>query len=474
MKIRNPRTGEDDYEVAPLDQRSVAFEAQRLRKGQVYWSAKTPKQRGEVLIQWAHAIEASMGNVIPALTADTGRAGISKIEAASVPAQIRRWAEQAPQLIAAGQPTGQQTSNASITTSTHLVPYQLIGVISPWNFPMILALIDAIPALMAGCAVLVKPSEVTPRFIGPLMETVRSIPELAAVLSIIEGDGTTGAAMISNVDYICFTGSVRTGRRVAEAAAAVFIPASLELGGKDPMIILADADPEKAAAIALRSSLVNTGQACQSIERIYIAREISGPFLESLVQQGETVKFNYPNIEEGHIGPFIFEKQAEIAQAQIDDAVAKGAKLLAGGKLEKLGGGLYLKPTILIDVTPEMDVIAKENFGPVLPVTIFDNTEDAIAQANATVFGLSAAVISGSIDEAEKVASRLNAGAVSINDGALTSMIWEAEKSSFGLSGLGASRMGTSGLMRFFRKRVLIRQSGEAAQITAFAEENFA
>jgi len=473
MKIRNPRTGKADYEIAPLGVEAVADEAKRLRDAQKAWVTKTPEERGAILLQWADAIEAHLGAIIPALTADTGRGGISKIEAAGVPGQIRRWAAMAPQLMADGQPVDQPTSVPTITTSTRLVPYGLVGVISPWNFPMTLALIDAIPALMAGSAVLVKPSEVTPRFIKPLIETVQKIPELAAVLSIIEGDGATGAAMVDHVDYICFTGSVATGRKVGEAAAKAFIPASLELGGKDPMIVLASAEPEKAAATALRASIVNTGQACQSIERVYVAQEIADPFLTSLVAQAEAVQLNHPDINQGHIGPFIFEKQAQIAQSQIDDAVKKGAELLSGGKVEKLDGGLYLRPTILTNVTSSMTVISDENFGPVIPVRVFDDVDEAVMMANHSQFGLSAAVIGGSTQEAETVASRLNAGAISINDGSLTSMVWEAEKSSFGYSGLGASRMGASGLMRFFRKQALIRQSGEAARIEAFAEENF-
>jgi len=474
VKIRNPRTGEADYQITPLDAGAVATEASRLRKGQSAWLAKTPEQRGEIMRRWADAIETALGTIIPALIDDTGRGGISKIEAAGVPGQIRRWADAAPGLISEAEASGQSTSNPTITTSTQLVPYPLVGVISPWNFPMTLSLIDAIPALMGGSAVLIKPSEVTPRFIRPLMETVRAIPELANVLSIIEGGGVTGAAIVPNVDYICFTGSVATGHKVGEAAAAAFIPASLELGGKDPMIILADADPAKAADIALRASIVNTGQACQSIERVYVARNIAESFLEALTQKAEAVELNYPDIGQGHIGPFIFEKQAAIAQSQIDQAVAMGAKLRAGGKVENLGGGLYLRPTVLADVTPDMEIISEENFGPVIPVIIYEDVEDAIAQANDSKFGLSAAIISSSIEEAEKVASKINAGAVSINDGSLTSMVWEAEKSSFGYSGLGASRMGASGLMRFFRKKVLIRQSGDAAVIGAFAEENFA
>lgn len=473
MKIRNPRTGKADYEIAPLSSAAVGEEAKRLRKAQTDWAAKTPDQRGAILLQWADDIEAHLGTIIPALTDDTGRGGISKIEATGVPGQIRRWAAMAPQLMADGQPIDQPTSVPTITTSTRLVPYALVGVISPWNFPMTLTLIDALPALMAGSAVLIKPSEVTPRFIKPLMETLRDIPELAAVLSIIEGDGATGAAMVDQVDYVCFTGSVTTGRKVAEAAARAFIPASLELGGKDPMIILASADPEKAAATALRASIVNTGQACQSIERVYVAQEIADAFLTSLVEQAKAVQLNHPDINKGHIGPFIFEKQAKIAQAQIDDAVEKGAELLTGGQVENLGGGLYLRPTVLTNVTSSMAVIADENFGPVIPVRVFEDVDEAVMMANHSQFGLSAAVIAASTMEAEKVASRLHAGAVSINDGSLTSMVWETEKSSFGYSGLGASRMGASGLMRFFRRQALIRQSGEAARIEAFAEENF-
>ncbi|MEP2990529.1 MAG: aldehyde dehydrogenase family protein [Parasphingorhabdus sp.] len=473
MQVRNPRTGKADYEITPLDGESIGSISQNLRAAQIDWAAKTPAERGEILSRWADAIEANLATIISALTTDTGRAGISKIEVAGVPGQIRRWAEQAPHLIAQGELTDQSTSQPTITTSTQLVPYQLVGVISPWNFPMTLALIDAIPALMAGCAVLIKPSEVTPRFIKPLMETIKNVPELAALLSIVEGDGATGAAMIAHVDYVCFTGSVATGRKVGEAAAKAFIPASLELGGKDPMIVLASADPEKAAATALRASIVNTGQACQSIERVYVAKEIAGEFLDSLVTQAEAVELNHPDINKGHIGPFIFGKQAEIAQSQIDDAVKKGAEILTGGKVENLDGGRYLRPTVLTNVTSQMSVISDENFGPVIPVRAFDTIDEAVMMANASEFGLSAAVIAGSAEEAEQVGCRLNAGGVSINDGSLTSMVWEAEKSSFKNSGLGASRMGSTGLMRFFRRRVLIRQNGEAAKINDFAEQNF-
>ena len=158
-----------------------------------------------------------------------------------------RWAQSAPELIQRYQPSANATAIPTITTSTRLVPYGLVGVISPWNFPLTLALIDAIPALAAGCAVLIKPSEVTPRFIRPLMRAIAEVPEIAAVAALIEGDGATGAAIIEHVDFVAFTGSVATGRKVGESAARAFIPTSLELGGKDPMLVLASADPMTAA-----------------------------------------------------------------------------------------------------------------------------------------------------------------------------------------------------------------------------------
>ena len=269
---------------------------------------------------------------------------------------------------------------------------------------------------------------------------------------------------------MAFTGSVATGRKVGAAAAAAFIPASLELGGKDPMIVTASADPVWAAGVALRASVLATGQACQSIERVYVARAIAEVFLDELVARAEAVRINWPEIVVGDIGPFIDGRQGEIVQAQIDDAVARGARVLAGGQIEK-HGGTWLRPTVIVDVRPDMALMREETFGPVVPVTVFDSIDGAVALANEGVFGLSAAMLAGTLEEAEAVGVRLHAGAVSLNDGSLTSMIGEAEKTSFGLSGLGASRMGASGLLRFFRRQALLRQHGQAMPLAAWAED---
>lgn len=471
LAVVNPRTGEADYTIDPLDEHAIAALASKLRQAQPRWAALTPEARGEVLRRLGEALERQRDALAAALTADTGRAGISIVEVEAMIRTFTRWADNAPAIIAAAQVRDRQTAIPAITTSTRLVPYRLVGVISPWNFPLTLALIDAIPALAAGAAVIIKPSEITPRFIRPLMAAIGEVPEIASVLTVVEGDGTTGAALVGHVDFIAFTGSVATGRKVGEAAARAFIPASLELGGKDPMLVLASADPVKAAETALRASVLNTGQACQSIERVYVARAIAEPFLEALVEGAKAARLNFPDVHRGDIGPFIFARQAEIVQSQIDDAVAKGARILAGGQVETLGGGKYLRPTVLVDVTPDMAIMEEETFGPVIPVTVFDSVDEAVDHANSGIFGLSAAVLAGSVEEAEAVAERLEAGGVSINDGSLTALVWEAEKSSFGKSGLGPSRMGESGLLRFFRRQAIIRQTGSALPLVAYSEE---
>ncbi len=469
MMVRNPRTGALDYAIAPLDGAAVASVAARLRAAQPAWAALGAAARAAALDRLADALAARSDAITAALTTDTGRAAVSGVEVQASIAMIRRWASTAPDLIAAATDAGRASATPGIVISGDLVPYPLVGVISPWNFPLTLALIDAVPALAAGCAAMVKPSEITPRFIAPLADAIAAVPDIAAVLAVVAGDGATGAALVGAVDFVAFTGSVATGRKVAAAAAAAFIPASLELGGKDPLIVLASADPVAAAHITLRASIVNSGQACQSIERVYVARAIARPFIAELVRAAGAVRLNHPDINSGDIGPFISAAQAGIVAAQITDAVGKGARVMTGGTVENLDGGLYLRPTVLLDVRPDMAVMREESFGPVIPVSVYALLNQAVDAANSGEFGLSAAVI-GDPAEAEAVARRLNAGAVSVNDASLTAMVWDAEKSSFGASGLGPSRMGASGLMRFFRRRAILRQTGTALPLAAYAE----
>ncbi len=192
--------------------------------------------------------------------------------------------------------------------------------------------------------------------------------------------------------------------------------------------------------------------------------------MAALVEAADKVALTYPDADNGHLGPFIFPAQANKVAAQIADATAKGARILSGGTVETLGGGKFLRPTILADVTPDMAVMREETFGPVIPVTVFDDIADAIAQANAGEYGLSAAVYAGSLDEAAEIGAQLDAGAISLQDGALTSMVGDATNHSRKASGLGPSRMGDEGMLRFLRRQALIAQTGDAATIAYFAE----
>ncbi|MEM6267533.1 MAG: aldehyde dehydrogenase family protein, partial [Pseudomonadota bacterium] len=272
MMARNPRTGEQDYEFAASTCEEIAAEAARLREVQRAWEAMGPDGRAAILIRFADALDAAAPQVAAALTIDTGRTAISWIELQACAGNIRRWAARGPELFAGLDRGPHISATPGIEIVTEYSAFPLFGAIAPWNFPVILSHIDAVPALMAGCAALVKPSEVTPRFVEPMREVLSQVPELP--MAYVMGGPDVGQALIEEVDYICFTGSTATGRKVAEAAARQLIPANLELGGKDPMIITASADPEWAAGVALRSSIVATGQACQSIERIYVARAI--------------------------------------------------------------------------------------------------------------------------------------------------------------------------------------------------------
>ncbi|MBM4221950.1 MAG: aldehyde dehydrogenase family protein, partial [Gammaproteobacteria bacterium] len=253
LPVCNPRTGASDYRIPVAGAEEIAALSARLRANQVAWAASGPAHRAEVLKAWSARLLAAPGPVLDALSTDTGRHLLALQEVNALGGMVAGNAALATTALV--EPPERASMTPGIHAQTQFVPYGLIGVISPWNFPFLLSMLDTIPALLAGCAVIVKPSEVTPRFIAPLMASLADFPELAGVCAFITGDGSTGAALIRAVDGICFTGSVATGRKVAAACAEQFIPAFLELGGKDPAVVLASADPDRAAATVLRASV---------------------------------------------------------------------------------------------------------------------------------------------------------------------------------------------------------------------------
>lgn len=453
IEVRNPRTGKYDYVIIPPPPKLLAQQSTRLRRAQRSWQQLGLFGRIEALQQWKQAILSGRDKLTEALVNDTGRLSISVLEIDSFLASIDKWCKLAPELL---QESEKDTAISFIQLQQTGVPYPLVGVISPWNFPLLLSTIDTIPALLAGCAAIVKPSEIAPRFVAPLLTALNAVPKLRDILNFVEGAGETGAALIQYVDLVCFTGSVATGRKVAEAAAKRFIPAFLELGGKDPAIVLPSADLDLATSAILWGSVVNSGQSCLSIERIYVAESIFEQFVEQLVAKAQRLKLAYPTVESGEIGPIIAEKQAVIISDHLLDAVSNGAVVHCGGEVENHGGGWWCRPTVLTQVNHSMQVMSEETFGPIMPVMPFSTVEEAVNLANDSIYGLSAAVFASLEAEALEVARQLDAGAISINDAALTAIMHEGEKNAFKLSGMGGSRMGPAALKRFMRKKAFL------------------
>ncbi len=315
-------------------------------------------------------------------------------------------------------------------------PLGVVGVISPWNGPFVLSLNPSIQALMAGNAVVLKPSEVTPRsgqLVADLFEAA-GLPE--GVLTVLTGDGETGAALIeSGVDKISFTGSVATGRLVGEACGCRLIPCTLELGGKDAMVVCADADLDRAAGAALAGGFMNTGQYCSGTERIYVVDEVADAFTRKVVER--VAKLRQGASGEFDVGAICWEPQLEIIERHVQDAVAKGARVLAGGRRNPALRGLFFEPTVLADVSHDMLVMREETFGPVLPIMPVSDEDEAIRLANDSVYGLGASVWTRDPHKGVELARRIEAGSICINDMSMTYGALEAPFGGLKDSGVG-------------------------------------
>lgn len=468
IEVINPRTGKVDYSFTPLTPQEIDGISSSLKEAQKEWWNGGVESRISALLQFADAIQKHRTEIEAALINDTGRTAMSRMELDGLCGYIGARCEQARELFLG--PNGldrAEFSKGEVIFKPQHTPYPLVSVISPWNYPLILSFLDAVPALLAGCSTIIKPSEVTPRFIEPVTKAMQNVPALEKVVKLVAGDGATGQSIIERSDAVVFTGSTSTGRKVGDTASKNVIPAMLELGGKDPAIVLSSADISSSAHSVLRGAIVNNGQACFSTERIYVASEIYDEFLTTITDLANKVVLDFPDPENGHIGPFIFQKQAEIAQNHIDDAVSKGAVIVSGGKVENHGGGLWLRPTILTDVNHSMDVMRDETFAPILPIVRFDDIESAIELANDTTYGLSAAVF-GELEEATKVGERLDAGGIFINDVDLVGEVgMSAEKHAFKNSGSGGSRYGPEGMMRYLRKKAIVARTNQADPLDA-------
>jgi len=468
VQVRNPRTGEYDYSFETTTSTRLAQICSNMRTAQKRWCQAGIERRKNILTQWRTSLFERRDALLEALSIDTGRRVVSEIEFTGVISRLDWWILQGESLLGDGYE--HSPSAPTVQYRNQLVPYQVVGIISPWNFPLLLSCIDAIPALLAGSSVIIKPSSLTPRFAKILQETIEAVSDLRPHFKVAPGRGNLGFQMVSLIDALCFTGSTPVGRVLALEAARNFIPAFLELGGNDPAIVMPSADIETAVKATLRGSVIASGQACQSIERVYVHKSVYDEFLDRLIHEASGIELSYPNPDKGLLGPIISPKLAYEIQEKLVDARNLGAICNYGGELETWGGGLWYRPTILSHVDHSMRIMCEETFGPIIPVMEYDAISEAITLANDSPYGLSAAVFCEHPDEALQVALQLNAGGVSINDCGLTATVIEAEKNSFNLSGFGASRMGAAGMMRFFRKKAILLQQGTVTPWQVFSE----
>ena len=336
--------------------------------------------------------------------------------------------------------------------TVHYRPRAVVGIIAPWNYPVANALMDAIGALAAGCAVLLKPSERTPLTAELLLRgwTDSGAPE---VMAIVQGAREAVEAVVDNADYIQFTGSSATGAKVMERAARRLTPISLELGGKDPMIVLEDADVELAAHAAVWGAMFNAGQTCVSVERVYVLESVYDAFVDAVVRDVKNLKMG---AGEGYdFGAQIDDSQVAVTERHVADAIARGAKVLTGGE-RPAGPGSFYAATVLVDVDHSMACMTEETFGPTLPIMKVATVAEAVRLANDSPYGLSASVFSRDIERAKDVAVELDCGAVNINDVISNLMCTTAPMGGWKTSGIGARFGGAEGLRKFCRQEAVV------------------
>lgn len=436
LRVSNPANQETIGEFPVNTADEVRAAVKRARAAQPAWNAAGFDERAKVMRRALKILIARQEEFIDVIVRETGRSRGETIMMEIFPAcdSLSYYAKRAKAILA-----DRKVPMHLLRTKKMLLTYRplgVIGIITPWNGPFILSLNPTVQALMAGNAVLVKPSEVTP-FSGQLVARLFEEAGLPKdVLTFLEGDGETGAALVEGgVDKISFTGSVRTGRKIGEVCGRNLIPCTLELGGKDPMIVCADADLERAAGGAVFGAFMNTGQFCCSTERIYVVESVADEFTRRVLEkvgalrQGKEGEFD--------LGPMIWPNQLDVIERQVEDARAKGAKVLTGGRRNPQLGGLFYEATVLTDVTHDMAIMRDETFGPVLPIVRVKDEEEAIRLANDCVYGLAANVWTRDEDKAIALARRIESGSICVNDSAVTYGATEAPFGGRKQSGVG-------------------------------------
>lgn len=443
----------------------VSATALALRAAQSDWESVGPVARGQVLARFGSWLGRNQAELEDLLRSETGK---SRADAAvEIPLILQALSFYGRNAAKFMKPESRSSSSVLIAykrVSVTWRPRQLVGIISPWNYPVFLPLVDAIPALAAGCSVLIKPSELTPLTLQAIVRGWRAEIGAPAVLDIAVGGKETGEALIDAADFVQFTGSSRTGRAVMARAAETLTPVSLELGGKDPMLVLADADIKRAARGAVWGAMFNAGQTCVSVERVYVHERVYDAFVSEVVKQVEGLTTAGPAAD---VGAMISEQQLAVVDNHVQQAIAEGARTLTGGH-RLPGPGIYYAPTVLVDVRQEMACMQEETFGPTLPIMMVHDDGEAIGHANDSPYGLSASVWSKDAATARKVAQQLDCGAVNINDVFVNMFSYTAPQGGWKQSGIGSRLGGAAGLRKFCQSEAIVH-----TRITPRSEPNW-
>jgi betaine-aldehyde dehydrogenase len=455
LEVLNPATGETIANLPVDGPEAVAATVARVRAAQPDWEAMGIEGRYYWLGKLRDWILDNSDRILDTMQEETGKV---RADASNEPAYladtINFYGRQAAKFIGDESVRPHSPLLAAKKLVVQYRPYPVVGIISPWNFPLILSVGDAIPALIAGAAVVVKPSEFTPLGIAEIVDAWKHEIGGPDVFDIVQGIGETGGALVGAVDYVQFTGSDRTGRKVMARAAETLTPVSLELGGKDPMIVLADADLDRAANAAAWGGMFNSGQVCISVERIYVEEPAYDEFVAKLVKEVGGLNQGADDARNPKdVGAMTSPNQTAIVEGQVDDALANGARALTGGK-RVAGPGDYYEPTVLVDVDHSMKVMRDETFGPVVGVMKVRDTEEALRLANDTRYGLSGSVF-GERAHAEAVARRVECGAVNVNDVLVNYFASDVPMGGWKESGIGY-RHGAQGIRKFCRTESLV------------------
>jgi acyl-CoA reductase-like NAD-dependent aldehyde dehydrogenase len=457
IAVENPATGKV-IRTLPVDSaEDVKAAAERARAAQPGWEALGFEGRGRVLRRMQKWLLDNGDRVVQSIVDETGKTHEDAIvvEVAYGAGALGFWAKHAPDYLADEKV---RTSNPLVLGRKLVVRYApvgVVGVIGPWNYPLVNSFGDAIPALAAGNAVLLKPSEVTPLTSMLLAEGFRESGLPEHVLQILVGGAETGVALIDESNFVMFTGSTATGKKVMARAAETLTPVALELGGKDPMIVLADADLERAANAATYYSMQNGGQTCVSIERVYVEAPVYDQFVDAVTERVKALRQGVPTgpgtVE---VGAVTFSPQLDIIRRHVDQARDAGARITAGGHVRE-GEGRFFEPTVLADVDHSMTAMTEETFGPTVPIMRVADAEEAIRMANDSPYGLGASVWTKDGARGEQIARRLESGYACVNDANINYFAYELPMGGWKDSGLGV-RHGAGGIRKYTRQQAIL------------------